>query len=714
MASQSSLDKRVLAYGKVQGTEKQFMPLRVDASGQVVIPSVPVATCATSLCTPNLKLYELDSNTLSLENLLGGTYKNLIVGDLEVTGDLTAKTGRTTTYTVAASNAPDHVKAQADYVCKGFSSLVPATVIAGTGIMTDYSDWSSGTAKTVTQVGTFTVTLATGQTAILTQAELGTATSGTNTVTSGDIFTTALLGHKNTVTFTNGGAGGNLNINLPPHISAVVTSGTATVTGTPVSCNSGTTTLITTTGGSGTIFVTLSYVVQDLIAGANVVSTAVTGTLYISGMGDETEINAAITNIVTNTYGGKIHFTEGAYILSSPIIMRPRVTFEGSGINSTNIFLGNHVNDSMFKYIGITYEYFTEITNMTLSGNKENNSFGWGINNYNPANVSGLFLDGRINKIFCQGFVSGGIQLFSSWGWVIENIVVEFCGGDGIYFSNNGTNGKISNSKVIQNDKYALHLTSLYCDITNCQFGSNNNEIIYIDGQYNNISNCQILTPLGVYYNTIIAGSSNIISSCVFNATSGYHVVQISGGINNVITGCEMGQLQMQYAGIGNEVANNTITLSLYYAATTLDKLQYVRANKGYIAPGEIRTYSGTLAGVTPAGIMASVDNPFGQQVNILSIDVSYSAAGAASGTMCAGVGSSATTDYANAISVFPCDTAASATAPILCNSLRTATYGVQTTPLVWNTGAANRYVNFYAHAANNGLVGKYVITVMG
>jgi len=31
------------------------------------------------LYTPNLKLYELDANTLSLENLAGGTWRNLKV-----------------------------------------------------------------------------------------------------------------------------------------------------------------------------------------------------------------------------------------------------------------------------------------------------------------------------------------------------------------------------------------------------------------------------------------------------------------------------------------------------------------------------------------------------------------------------------------------------------------------------------------------------------
>jgi len=48
----------------------------------------------------------------------------IVTGDLDVTGDISGAVGRTATYTVAASGAPAHVKAQADYVCDGTADNV--------------------------------------------------------------------------------------------------------------------------------------------------------------------------------------------------------------------------------------------------------------------------------------------------------------------------------------------------------------------------------------------------------------------------------------------------------------------------------------------------------------------------------------------------------------------------------------------------------------
>lgn len=150
--------------------------------------------------------------------------------------------------------------------------------------------------------------------------------------------------------------------------------------------------------------------------------------------------------------------------------------------------------------------------------------------------------------------------------------------------------------------------------------------------------------------------------------------------------------------------------------ATTLrvSGTTYILSNHSYIAPGEIRTISGTLAGVTPAGIMTggSIDNPFGRTVRVVSVDIEITTQGAASGSMCVGIGSSATTDYATIFSVLPTDPGT--TYPYLYNSTKTATYGVQTNPINWATGAGNRYLNFYAHVANAALVATYTITVMG
>jgi len=98
--------------------------------------------------------------------------------------------------------------------------------------------------------------------------------------------------------------------------------------------------------------------------------------------------------------------------------------------------------------------------------------------------------------------------------------------------------------------------------------------------------------------------------------------------------------------------------------------------------------------------------------VRVLSVDVEVTTQGAASGSMCVGIGSSATTDYATMFSVLPCDNGTSY--PYLWNSTRTATYGVQTNAINWATGAGNRYLNFYAHVANAAYVAVYTITVMG
>jgi hypothetical protein len=59
------------------------------------------------------------TTTMGAGTAPGATDESVTTGDWTVTGDLTAKTGRTATYVIAASNAPAHVKAQADYPCDG-------------------------------------------------------------------------------------------------------------------------------------------------------------------------------------------------------------------------------------------------------------------------------------------------------------------------------------------------------------------------------------------------------------------------------------------------------------------------------------------------------------------------------------------------------------------------------------------------------------------
>lgn len=132
------------------------------------------------------------------------------------------------------------------------------------------------------------------------------------------------------------------------------------------------------------------------------------------------------------------------------------------------------------------------------------------------------------------------------------------------------------------------------------------------------------------------------------------------------------------------------------------------RNNAGYIAPGENRTYTGSIATLTE-NAFNSLDNPFGQNVALLSLDVYVAtAATATSPNIDCGIGSSATADYVTLFQDLPGETIG------LYNS-KIATPGAQTQPILWQTGAGNRYLNMsIKDAAATGMVATYVATVMG
>ena len=133
-----------------------------------------------------------------------------------------------------------------------------------------------------------------------------------------------------------------------------------------------------------------------------------------------------------------------------------------------------------------------------------------------------------------------------------------------------------------------------------------------------------------------------------------------------------------------------------------------ISGNSGYLARGEIRTLQGNIATLTE-NAYNSVDNPFGQNVALLSLDIYVAtAATATSPNIDCGIGSSATTDYTTLFDDLPGETIG------IYNS-KIATPGTQTQPILWQTGAGNRYLNMsIKDAAATGMVATYVATVMG
>lgn len=127
-----------------------------------------------------------------------------------------------------------------------------------------------------------------------------------------------------------------------------------------------------------------------------------------------------------------------------------------------------------------------------------------------------------------------------------------------------------------------------------------------------------------------------------------------------------------------------------------------------FIKSGETKSFSGIILSLTQDAFN-SLDCPFNRDViiNEITVNVSTGATVTAPNIDC-GVGSSATTDYTNLFDDLPGETIG------LYNS-KIATPGTQTQPILWQTGAGNRYLNMsIKDAAATGMVATYVVTVIG
>lgn len=97
------------------------------------------------------------------------------------------------------------------------------------------------------------------------------------------------------------------------------------------------------------------------------------------GVDDQVEIQAAIDSLPSG--GGKVVLTEGNYSIGSSIIIKGSyIVIEGQGMGVTTLTLANNVNDCLIKSDLSAIHDLCVIRNMTLRGNKSNQSSGHGVN----------------------------------------------------------------------------------------------------------------------------------------------------------------------------------------------------------------------------------------------------------------------------------------------------------------------------------------------
>ena len=206
--------------------------------------------------------------------------------------------------------------------------------------------------------------------------------------------------------------------------------------------------------------------------------------------------------------------------------------------------------------------------------------------------------------------------------------------------------------------------------------------------------------------------SSSIISNNFIQAHDTYAGIRLKSTTYTIISDnqfndCKWSVDEVTDGGNSSNTIIDNIETTIAQTPSMNTASINVRGNT-YIRSGEIRTYTGSIATLTE-NAFNSKDNPFGQAVRLLSLEVYVSTnATATAPNIDCGIGSSATTDYTTLFDDLPGETIGFYTSTV-------TTPGTQTVPQLWASGSGNRYLNLSIKgAAATGMVATYTVTVMG
>ena len=479
---------------------------------------------------------------------------------------------------------------------------------------------------------------------------------------------------------------------------------------------------------------TATYVVAASDAPAHVKAQA---DYVCDGTADNVEIQAAIDALPV--IGGTVQLSQGTFTAAAQISLKKLCSLIGSGGGrATTIILADNVNDDVLSYIQTdSASSFVYIGYLTIYGNKANQTSGNGILiDWDGTNT---VKDVEIDRVYVNGADDDGIKVDNSaWGIHIHDCNSESCDVNAYYLKGNQSyihdcyasesyyGFRIVNINMFMNNCYALNSTDYdfyfqgcnQVKASNCKAFSaaGNSGGFYIrDTVYSSFVNIESHGKTGAGVD-IRNSSNNLLSNVIVQGNSGTYDSGIKTrdtAINNIvnslnISDCTVGILE-QGSSNNNSFINGYIdTATVATPATIIGAKSYVNGISSYISRGEIRTISGTIATLTE-NAFNSLDNPFGQVVRVLALDVYVStAATATTPNIDCGIGASATTDYATLFDDLTGETVGFYTSTI-------AALGTQTAPQLWDSGSGNRYLNMSIKgAAATGMVATYVVTVMG
>lgn len=168
------------------------------------------------------------------------------------------------------------------------------------------------------------------------------------------------------------------------------------------------------------------------------------------GTSDQTEINQAIS-FLASTGGGKVTLLDGTYTVSGNITLDSRVTLEGQGYGTVIKIVDGRNADVNVIYAGSS-KTLAQVKNLTLDGNKTNNSSG---------TQSGVKLDSgssniTVENIEVKNFRNNGFTLAVCNGNRIERCKLHNNDSSGIYTY------QVTACKIIDNECYSNKLSGIH------------------------------------------------------------------------------------------------------------------------------------------------------------------------------------------------------------------------------------------------------------
>jgi len=351
------------------------------------------------------------------------------------------------------------------------------------------------------------------------------------------------------------------------------------------------------------------------------------------------------------------------------------MVLEGCG-DATILFVSNGADCDAIQTASAntssSIDYFHQIRNLKIDGNKDNNASGDGIKFY--------CYSGRIESVTIwepkdNGIViAGTAEEAQAIDNTLHSVKVIYAGGIGIYLQGSyGGDTKISQCDVWGCGSCGITSSSGNPTISNSAIYSNTSANILIsNASFGEVTGCQI--GGGVLDGILIY--SGVANSASYITITGNHFV-ISASKRSGIALVGQAGFPVQYCSVtGNTFyANSALTDSAIYLSITSNNTimgntlnntagweeagiqdagsnasNVIQGNTGYIAPGEIRTASGALTAGNANAFAFTWQNPEAQAVWAeVMVDVT-TAGGTAGSLLDVGSAANATTTSDNMI----------------------------------------------------------------